>query len=220
MVRAKKSGAASRGRESDGDFKPKQRTPTKKSPRKLQDPQQQEDPIDEGIAASPNSSYLQARVEKDDSTSPQQQQTVLNTPLQTPVRGKAARSLRSKNAVANQISGKFEKDSANGASGAAGPVTQSKIIVLKVTPHKLLEVFTAYAPPQKKVTLKLPPDQLRTFRQKVAQGDPVTALSALPKDPAREGGENMAPVKHKNPHDVLDGKLRDHRHYSGTQNDY
>lgn len=216
MARAKKRGPPARDRDSDGDFDPKQKSPSKKkgspqkkttSPRKVHKNQQQET-VDEGIAATPDDATSQAQVENDDSTyaSSPPKPTSHTTPLQTPARKNAARSTRNNKKVVDPSSGSFEAESASGAGAAAGSGRQSKIVVLKVAAYKLRELVEANTVPENKVTLKVFSEKLRQIQQEPVEGDLLPGPAKQPEEPAEERPAKMAPVKDKDPHDVLDGK--------------
>lgn len=216
MARGKKSGAAARDGDSDSDFNPKRKSPTKKrgspqkkstSPRKGQKRDTQ-DTVDEGIAATPDDIFLPAQVENDDSTyaSSPPKQTTQTTLFQTPGCKTAARSSRSKKFVLDLNSGSFEVEavSETPAVGAAG--AQSKVVVLKVAPDKLRRVFEANAHLEKKVTLKLPSEKLREVQQKLVEEELGPEPEEQPEVPRGGQPARMAPVKDKSPHDVLDGE--------------
>jgi hypothetical protein len=215
MARGRKRGSA-RGRSSDGAFNPTRKSPTKKgsprkkstSPRKGRKPEQEEI-VDEGIAATPDDTSHQAQLENDDSTyaSSPPRQTARNTPLPTPVRKNAARSTRSNRVFVESISRSFEPESVGGAEVAAAIVAQSKAVVLKVAPQKLREIVGAYAIPKKIVTLGLSPEKLRQVQRKFVDGDLVPETVKQPEELVLGEAAEMAPVKDKSPHDVLDGKL-------------
>jgi hypothetical protein len=227
MARAKKRGAA-KDRDGDGDFKPGQRSPTKKNgspqkksttatitttPHKGRNAQQQ-DTVDEGIAATPDAPSLQAQVTNDDSTydSSSQQQTPQSTPFQIPARANAARSIRNEKKVVGSSSGSFEREASSAAESEAGQSASSKVVILKVSPRKLRGLLEADPTPEKKVTLKFAPERLRMIQQESVQGAFVKIPTQQAEDPA-EGEATMAPVKDKNPHDVLDGKSCQNPYY-------
>ena len=202
MARAKKGGPP-RHRDSDGDFTPKKKgSPQKKtaSPRKGRKPHQQ-DTVDEGIAATPEDSIPQTHVEKDDSTyaSSPPKPKPQSTPLQTPVRKNAARRTRSRKVVVDASLGSLD-------SAPASATKQSKVVVLKTAAPKLRQVLEAYASPTKKVTFRISPEKLQEIQRVPVGGEIGTKSAEQPQGPAKRGTTaDMAPVKDKTPHDVLDG---------------
>jgi hypothetical protein len=231
MARAKKSGrgggAAARARGDrgcDSDFTPKKaglvkRSPPKReapsppkkttNPRKGRKPEQQPAAIDEGIGATPDDTALQGQPENDeDSTyaSSPQKQTVAGTLQGTPARRNAGRNTRRKKVVFDDSLGKLGGTTGE-VSDAPGVATRSKVVVLKVAPDKLRQVQRAYAPPEKKVALGLPPEVLRRFVSEHFEGYQSLEPALQPGELGGEEEAGMAPVKEKSPHDVLDGAL-------------
>ncbi len=193
MARPKKRGAAAGDREETTSL------PTGRQP-------QHEDTVDEGIAATPDDTTLEAQVENEDSTydsSPQKQ----TTPLQTPVRQNAATSTRSNRVFVDHSSSSFEAGHPSEAGGAPASVTQSKVVVLTVSPQKLRPLLESFAAPEKKVLLRVSPEKLRKLLQELLARDIVQGPAGQAEEPAEHRPAEMAPVKDQNPHDILDGKI-------------
>lgn len=219
MARPKRSGAAARVHDGDGDFNPTKKSPTKPkptsppnrnpSPRKGRKTEQQ-DTIDEGVAATSDDTSLQARVDKDGNIyepSPQKVTTSTTTPLQTPLRKNAARNTPSRKTIVDQSSETFEagqEGPASQADAAASSSSKSKIVVLKVAPHKLSEVIKAQTASNEDVNSKLAPTQLPPVKEEPVAGISVFPPLLQPEAPWPEEAPEMAPVKEKNAHDVLD----------------
>lgn len=201
MARGRKRGTAARMREREGDFDPNKRTSSSTSPRKGRRAQQQ-NPVDEGVAATPDDTGSQAQAQDDDSTYASFQ----TTPSATPARQDAARGTRSNKKVLDPSSGGLVAEQASSAYAGPSLNTQSKVVVLKLPAHKLREIVEAHAAPEKKVTLKVSPERLRKLLQERGEGNLESEAAKQPETP--QGGESagMAPVKDKNPHDVLDGE--------------
>ncbi|ERF75003.1 hypothetical protein EPUS_08048 [Endocarpon pusillum Z07020] len=218
MARGRKWGTAAtaaRNRERDGDFDPPPpkrgppKKPTSTSPRKGRKAQQH-NTVDEGVAATPDDtgSQAQAQAQNDDSTydSSPRNETSQTTPLATLARQNAARSTRNNKNFLDPSSGGLVAEQASSSYAGPSSNTQSKVVVLKVPAHKLREIVEAHAAPERKVTLKVSPEKLRKLLQETGEGNLESEAAKQPETP--QGGESagMAPVKDKNPHDVLDGE--------------
>lgn len=209
MARGRKRGTAARKREPqrDGDLNPNKSTST--SPRKGRKAQQH-NTIDEGIAATPDDTgpQAQAQAQDDDSTyaSSPRNETSQTTPSATPARQNAARGTRSNRRFLDPSSGRFGAEQAGSAYAGSSSTPQSKVVVLKLPAHRLREIVEVHAAPERKVTLKVSPEKLRKLLQETGEGNLESEAAKQPETP--QGGESagMAPVKDKNPHDVLDGE--------------
>jgi hypothetical protein len=212
MARPNKSGAAARVRDKDSDFKP--RNPTKNTNSRKGRQAEEQATVDEGIAATPDDTSLQAQSDNDDSTydSSPQKPSATSTPLQTPVRKNAARSTRSKKVTIDQSSGSFVAEQAGRAEAeveaeAAGPIpTYSKVVVLKVAPRKLRQIAKAQTAPEKEVTLQPPSKKLRPAEKESVAVNLRPSPAVGPEGSPAEGAAKMAPVKDKDAHDLLDGR--------------
>ena len=219
MARARKRGPPARRRSSDGEFPAKQKSGSKRraSPQKKRvRKDQQQETVDEGIAATPEDSSLQASVENDDSTyaSSPPNPASQTTPLQASARKKATRGAQGNQKPRDPNSGRFAADKAGqtGTGTAAGSRTRSKIVVLKVAAHKLVQLAEATGRRAEKiVTLKISSDRLRRFQPEPVKGE------LLPVDEAvEEGLAKMAPVKDQTPHQVFDGTAAFYSMSGGT----
>jgi hypothetical protein len=208
MARARKRGPPARPRGSDGEFQARQKSGSKQraSPKKKRvRKDQQQETIDEGIAATPDDSTLQAPLENDDSTyaSSPPNPAYQTIPLQASDRKKATRGAQDNKKRRDSNSGRFAADGAGqtGAGTAAGSDRPSKIVALKVAAHKLAQLLEALGRrAQKIVTLKISPDKLRRFQQELVNRDLLPVNQAV-----EEGLAEMAPVKDQTPHQVFDG---------------
>ena len=224
MARPKKGGAAARVRDSNSDFNPTKRSPTKNFTKgKSRSPQkkyinprkgrksEQEATVDQGIVAIPDNTLLQVQAQNDDSiydSSPSKRiiiSTSQPTPQQPSVRKDAARDNRSNKCIIDQSSGSFEAERAITTEVAAESATESKVVILRVTSHKLREILEIHIAQEKKVTLVLSPEKLRRFEKEPFAEELLPPPILRPEVPVVEEAAGMAPVKDKNPHDVLDG---------------
>lgn len=198
MARGRKRGPAARNRDHDGNFDAKKKSPTKNgsysipSPRKGREAQQQET-VDEGIAATPHDTDSQAQVQNDDSiyASSPQNETSQTTASITPTRKNSAQSPRSNKRFADPSPGNLGTEQAGNPQTGPSSIPQSKVVVLIVPAHKLREIVEAHSAPERTVTFKVSPEQKSAKQPETSQGGEAAG---------------MAPVKEKNPHDVLDGE--------------
>ena len=77
---------------------------------------------------------------------------------------------------------------------------------MKLAAHKLREIVEAHSAPERKVTFKVSPEKLRKLLQELGEGNLESEAAEQPETPQGGGSAGMAPVKDKNPHDVLDGE--------------
>ncbi len=213
MARSKRRGPAARNRaRNNGDLDANQGSPTKKglkqstntSPRKGRKAQQQ-DTIDEGVAATPDDT---TQIQDDDSTyaSSPLNETSQNSPSATPARKNAARSFRSNNKFDDLTLRSLGAEQASSTQAVPYLNPQSKVVVLKLCAHKLRKIVEAHSAPERRVIFKVPPEQLRSLQQESRRENLESEVAKLTE--TLQGGQSaeMAPVKEKSPHDVLDGE--------------
>ncbi len=77
---------------------------------------------------------------------------------------------------------------------------------MKLPAHQLREIVEAHLVPERKVIFKVSTERLRKLQQESGQENLESEAAKQPAIP--QGGESaeMAPVKEKNPQDVLDGQ--------------
>lgn len=205
-------------RDSDGDFNPKPKSPTKNDappPKKATSPRKgakaQHDAVDEGIAATPNDTFLQAQAENKDSTydSSPERLGAENTPRQASARKNAARGTRSNRVFVGPSSASFEAEQATEAALAVGSAARSQVVVLKVVPDRLRAIVEGRSASKRtlEVTLNIPPERLRRLQEELVEGEAVSDPDYQPEEPLKGEAAGMAPLKEKNPHDVLDGRF-------------
>lgn len=201
--------------------RPKKRT-TKRNPtnKKAVNPREvgesgQEDPVEKGIVATPDSTPLQVQTQNDDRTRdtfPTRRvsaSTSQRTSQQPPARKNAARATRTNKATIVPNSGDFEAGQpiANEVSAASAAAARSKVVTLRVTPHKLQRVLELYTAEQKKQTLAPSREEVRRLDQEPVVGEPFSPSILRPGVPVVEEAAGMAPVKEQIPHDILDGRF-------------
>jgi hypothetical protein len=234
MARTKRNANADAGkRDSDGDFNPKTRSPTKRkstspqkksaAPRRSRKSEQQAT-VDEGIAASPDDATQQAQVDPADSAyaSSPPKATATGTPLRTPLRKGAARGTRSRKANQDE-----EAEAATGeVAEPAEDATPSKVVALKVPQHRVRDVLEQHALPKKVVTFHIPPAKLEEeqqrqsgqshFEQPLGEAEQAREGTTVEtqhleaplrqeQSSAPEETAEMAPVRENEGHKVLDG---------------
>ncbi len=226
MARGRKRGHAARNRDRDADFNANQRSPTKKgsprqstntSPRKGRKAQQQET-VDEGVAAKPDDFSSQAYIQIDGSTyaSSPLNETSQDSPSAISARKNAAQGARGNNNFDDPSPATLGAEQASSTQTGPSPNPQSKVVVLKLPAHKLQEIVEAHLAPERKVIFKVAQEQLGKLRRESGQENLESEAAKHPGTP--QGGESagMAPVKEKNPHDVLDGESIFTRRFMST----
>lgn len=206
MARGRKSGAA-RNRDSDGEFNVRKRSPTKKrgtprpastNPRKGRRTEQQA-AIDEGIAATPDDTTSYGQVENDDST-------YASSPQQTPSSRGAAQNTGARRGVFDATAESFDVETAGREDDTALSAKPSKVVILRLPPDQLRKALEAAVTPEKRVTLKVSPEKLRTLLARIFNADLLQQPAPQAEVPGEPEVAGMAPVKEKNPDDVLDGE--------------